>query len=112
MAPANLLLCFFNSRMYTFQYNKCFPIVLQTCVSFKIQFLTVSQVTESRGSERVYVLSTHHAECYRSGEACVLFSFRVVVFSKLMPLKTGYSSNVPHLRWKQPDFLIRGTPVL
>lgn len=37
MAPANLLLCFFNSRMYTFQYNKCFPIVvLQTRVSFKI----------------------------------------------------------------------------
>lgn len=36
MAPADLLLCFFNSRMYTFQYNKCFPIVLQMRVSFKI----------------------------------------------------------------------------
>ena len=29
MVPANLPLCFFNSMMYTFQYNKCFPIVLQ-----------------------------------------------------------------------------------
>lgn len=89
MAPANLLLCFFNSRMYTFQYNKCFPIVLQMCVSFKIQVpASVTHGIRLKGFT-VYVLNTHQSKCLKRCVVC----FQFVVFSKLMQLRTGYSSN-------------------
>lgn len=58
MAPADLLLCFFNSKVYTFQYNKCFPYVLQKCVSFKIPVPT--SVTSSHRLKGVLNITGGH----------------------------------------------------
>lgn len=53
---------FFNSRMYTFQYNKCFPIVLQTRVSFKIP--VPDGVTSSPRIEGVPCVCAEHTQVY------------------------------------------------
>lgn len=94
MAPANLLLCFFNSRMYTFQYNKCFPIVLQMCVSFKIP-VPASVISHRIKGFHVYVLSTHQS-CARRDEARVVVVSFQFVSSKLMQLSTLIPVTVPY----------------
>lgn len=58
----------------------------------------------------MYILSTQQSEFSRSSEAHV-FSFQVV-FSKLMPLRTGYSSNFSTPQVKASLILLSGSPVL
>lgn len=93
MAPANLLLCFFNSRMYTFQYNKCFPVVLQIVSHLKSQFLIVSQ---NRGVPCVCFKPTQSKRCKRLGSHGFPF-----LFSKLTQVRTGFPGTVSYLQRKQ-----------